>query len=402
MSWITLLWAGLLAVGLPLLIHRLQRQGTVRLPISSIRLIRPGRDRARRRWSRDRSLLLWIRVAALGSLAMALSTVLPRENPERVEPADAGTSHRPVLDSNPASLDPSRVSTSRMVVGLAVEPGVADPLSTAIRLLAESAQLELDPSPPDHPQIWSRERQLEGAGEAREVWLQQGWPMERPESGSRLEWVRSGGHLLVILDAEASLVGLNRWLSSADLDVRTEPARSGDSLSAVGLSRWIGEDLFGRPVEAPRIDLPDHSSNIIIQEVADDEVMLRSREGDPLVWRRSLGLGWITLSTLGWSDDRQGWLYHPLFPMLLRGLLMLPEPPAATQAMDAGLDTLTTRSGMPVEPVRPERDRPQRGVIWMVWVGLGLVLLLTETVAGRYLSGQRNFRSARMSDQKES
>lgn len=398
MSWITLLWAGLLAAGLPLLIHRLQRQGTLRLPISSISIIRSGRDRARRRWSRDRSVLLWIRMAALGSLALALSTVVPAERSERVDPEETESSTRLSVDSVPEGGVSTPLLSSRLVAGLAVEPETTYPLTTAIRLLAQSMDLELDPSPPDHPQLWSRQRQLNGEEQKLEVWVQQGWSEDRSESGSRLEWIRSGGHLVVTLDAGTSLIGLNRWLSSAGLSVRTEPAQQGDALSAVGLSRWIGEDLFGRTVDAPRIDLPDRSPEIIIQEASDDDVLLRTQAGDALVWRQSLGAGWITLSTLEWRDDRQGWIYHPLFPLILRGLLALPESGVEVQAMSAGSDTLTTRNELPAEPVRPDSGNPQRGSIWMVWAGLGLVLLLTESIAGRYLTGRRSTRPVRSSD----
>lgn len=400
MSWMTLLWAGLLAVGLPLLIHRMRRRGTVRLPISSVSLIRSGRDRARRRWSRERSLLLWIRLAALGSLAMALSMAISGENPESMDMPDADR----ILESgSDTELDrPPRTGTlDQLVVALAVEPGVAAPLTTAIRLLGESRPVELESSPPDHPQIWSRERRLVGAEDAREVWLQQGWSGEQVGSGEWLSWIRSGGHLVIALSGETSVVPLNRWLSSAGLEIRVEPAREEVLLSTEGLNDWLGEDLYGRTVDAPRMDLPESSPGRILHGAVDTDVLLRSERGDPLIWRESLGAGWITLSVLEWDESGAGWTRHPLFPVLLQGLLTLPETARDNRTMEEGVDTLTTRSEQRVEPVRPEPERPQDRMPWRMWAWIGMALLLTESVAGRYLSGKRERRPAPTMDRKE-
>ncbi|MEX1213232.1 MAG: BatA domain-containing protein [Balneolaceae bacterium] len=387
MSWLTLLWAGLLAVGLPLLIHRLKRRGTVRLPISSIALIRSGRDRARRRWTRDRSRLLWIRLAALGSLALALAMIVPGEAPNHLN--GSGTelaTHSGSESEITPSMSPTE-SSSRMVVALSAEPDVARLLGTAIRLLGETRSLEWDVAAPDQPQLWSRQRRLEDAGDAQEVWLQSGWPEERGGSDQRLAWIQSGGHLVVALDAESSVVVLNRWLASAGVEVRADPAREGIVLSSEGLNDWLGEDLFGRPVEGVRIHLPEVPPVGIFRGATDDGVLLRSEAGDPLVWRTSLGSGWLTLSAIDWGADRQGWAYHPLFPLLLHGLLARPDTIQDEQAMEMGVDTLTTRMDQRVEPVQPGMESAERSWIWMIRVGL--VLLLTESVAGRYLSKRR-------------
>ncbi|MGM0507169.1 MAG: hypothetical protein ACQER4_08305, partial [Bacteroidota bacterium] len=119
------------------------------------------------------------------------------------------------------------------------------------------------------------------------------------------------------------------------------------------------------------------------------EVLLRSEGGDPLVWRGSLGEGWITLSTLDWEEGPQGWTHHPLFPLLLNGLLTPPETVQDGRTMEAGVDTLTTREAPLVKQELSEEETPQNRVPWRAWVGIGLALLLTESVAGRYLSGRR-------------
>ncbi|MGM0507041.1 MAG: BatA domain-containing protein, partial [Bacteroidota bacterium] len=301
MSWMTLLWAGLLAVGLPLLIHRMRRRGTVRLPMSSISLIRSGRDRARRQWSMDRSLLFWIRLTALGSLAIALAMVFPGERTEPLDVSGADVDTQPAFESIPGPSSPSD-STTRMVVALMAEPEVAGPLATAIRLLGETRPMQLDSSAPDHPQLWSRQRRLAGSEDVQEVWLQQGWAMESAGSDEWVAWIRAGGHLVVTLDTETSVVALNRWLSTAGREIRVEPARERAALSTDELNRWLGEELYGRPVDAPRMDLPDLFPERILRGGNSDEVLLRSEGGDPLVWRGSLGEGWITLSTLDWEE----------------------------------------------------------------------------------------------------
>ncbi|MEX0594052.1 MAG: hypothetical protein WD115_04700, partial [Balneolaceae bacterium] len=184
-----------------------------------------------------------------------------------------------------------------------------------------------------------------------------------------------------------SVVVLNRWLASAGVEVRADPARQGIVLSPEGLNDWLGEDLFGRPVENVRIHLPAIRPVGIFRGATDDEVLLRSEAGDPLVWRTSLGSGWLTLSAIDWGADRQGWAYHPLFPLLLHGLLARPDTIQDEQAMEMGVDTLTTRMDQRVEPVQPGMESAERSWIWMIRVGL--VLLLTESVAGRYLSKRR-------------